>query len=186
MQVSHFSDFKTEIEKSELKQSSIEFDNYTFKIITPFDFSDLLDLLILLLFSSVFLLSSTLLIISILCFSLFWYRLYINFRGIGILKIDFAEKRIFIKNRIVVITILRKIFGIKSENKFSSIKEIKYEESSLMDKLGFIQQKRTYLLLIETFKDPPVAACRFEKEAHAKILVSIFIKFLFEKEKIIA
>jgi hypothetical protein len=186
MEVSSFSDFRKEIEKSDLKKSIIDLGNYTFKIVTPFDFSDLIDLVMLLLFSSVFLLYSSLLVISILSFSLFWHRLYINFRGIGILKIDFMAKKITIKNRVFIINILRKIFEINPENKFNSIKEIRYEESSLMDKLGFIQLKKTYLLLIETFKDTPVAVSRFESEEDVKTLTSILKKFLLTEEKIIA
>lgn len=186
MEVSNFSKFKEEIEKSGLKKSIFEFGNYTFKITTPFDFSDLLDILILLSLSTVFLFSSTLLFISFLCFLLFWHRLFMNFRGIGIFKVDFTAKTIRIKNRVFIINILRSIFRVKSENKFNTIKEIRYEESSLMDKLGFIQQKTTYLLLIETSQDAPIAASRFEEEEDAKIIVSIFEKFLLDKEKIIA
>lgn len=186
MEVSNFSDFKEEIEKSGLKKSILEFGNYTLKITTPFDFNDLLDILILLLLSTVFLFSSTLLFVSFLCFLLFWHRLFLNFRGIGIFKIDFTTKTVRIKNRIFIINILRKFFGVKSENKFNAIKEIRYEESSLMDKLAFMQSKTTYLLLIETSQDAPIAASRFEKEEDAKIMVLIFEKFLLDKEKIIA
>lgn len=186
MEVSNFSDFKEEIEKSEIKKSILEFGNNTFKITTPFDFNDLLDILILLLLSTVFLFSSTLLFVSLLCFLLFWHRLFMNFRGIGILEVDFTAKTIRIKNRVFIINILRNLFGIKSKNMFTAIKEIRFEESSLMDKLGFIQQKTTYLLLIETFQDAPIAASRFVKEEDAKILVRIFEKFLLDKEKIIA
>ena len=180
-----FSDFREEVEKIGLRNPTIKFKNHTLKIITLPDFNDLIDLIILLLLSSSFVVSSSLLILSLICFTLFWYRLYTNFIGFDIFQIDFNTKTINTRNRIFLINIIRKVFGISTENKFSSIKEISYKESPLLDKLGFIRVKNRYLLLLETFKDPPIAISQFKNEKEIEKIMSILKKFVLNKEEII-
>jgi hypothetical protein len=154
MEALNYSDFREEIEKIGLRNPIIKFKNSSVKIITLPDFNDLIDLVILLLFSSLFVVDSSLLILSLICFALFWYRLYTNFIGFDIFQIDFNTKTINTRNRIFLINIIRKIFGISTENKFSAIKEISYKESPLLDKLGFIRVKSRYLFYWKPSKIP--------------------------------
>ena len=186
METLSFSDFRTEIEKTGITNPKIKFDNHLVIVIARPDFSDLIDLLTTLLLSFLFLLNTILIIVSLPCFVLFWHRLFLNFKGCGIIKIDFDEKTITAKNRFFLINLVRKVFGITTKNKFSSLKEISYTESSLIDKLGYLRFKKRYYLFLETVKDAPIAISQFEKEKDARIIEVILKKFLLSKEKIIA
>lgn len=180
-----FSDFRNEVEKTSFTNPKIKFDSHSITVIARPDLSDLTDLFIILIFSFLFLLKTILLVISVPCFVLFWHRLFVNFKGCGIFRIDFVLETINIKNRLVFINVARRIFGITTENRFSSIKEISYTENSLIDKLGYLRFKKRYILFLETFKDIPIAISQFEREKDVKAIVSILKKFLLSKEKII-
>jgi|KBSSwiStaDraftv2_1062776.scaffolds.fasta_scaffold493756_2 hypothetical protein len=185
MGAASFSDFEEEIKKIGLRNPIVKFENRSLKIITTPDFNDIMDLIILLTFSFTFIIDNSLLILSLICFSLFWYRLYTNFIGFDIFQIDFNTNTINTRNRIFLINFIRKVFGIRAENKFSDIKEIGYKENPLLDKLGFIRIRKRYFLLLETIKDPPIAISQFKDEKEIEKIIFILKKFILNKEKII-
>lgn len=173
-----YSDFKEELEKIEFTNHKVTITDESLKIVTMINWGDVLDLIIALLLSSSFLVSTSLLIPSLLCFVLFWHRLYVNFRGIGIVQINFRTTTIVINNRIFLINIFRRIFGIPSKSQFNAVEEISFQESSLMDRLGYLQLTKKYLVLLETTKDAPLAITQFKNEENAKAMVA-FLKKIF-------
>ena len=184
MEASHFAEFRQAIEKANVKSPKIKFSSSSAEIVSSPDIRKIVDLIVLLFFSVVFLFYSPLLILSLIAFVLFWHRLYLNFRGICSLLIDFTDETVTVKNKIFLINAGRQLWGIKKRNKFSAIKELSLKESSLIDKLGYTQSKNRYILYLETYKDPPIAINEFKKEEDARTITSLLQKFLIPKEKL--
>lgn len=182
MTASKFIDFKKELSNTGIKETNMRFQDSTVTLITPINWEDMLDLGIMLLLSFSVFFNTSLLILSAIAFVIFWHRLYMNCRGLGILTINLVERNINIRNRIILINIIRKIFGIKEKHQFSSIIDIRYEDNALIDKLGYLQTRR-FLLLIETHKYPPVSVTQTKNEDEIKKITAFLRKFLQNKDE---
>lgn len=186
MAVINFSDFQREIENIGLKNPRLKFDYHSVKIITLPYFNDILVQVLLWFCSCLFLYDASYLFPCLLMFGASCYFLYFNFIGLGICQIDFTAKTITYKNRILILNLLRNMFGFKRKIEFSDIKEISCKEGLLLDRFSNVGTKTRYQLLIETHTLPAVTIIQFKSEEEAENITAILNKFILHKEKIIA
>ena len=74
--------------------------------------------------------------------------------------------------------------GIRTKHTFSSLKDFSIAENSMFDKLGFLEQREKYFILLETFVSPPFVISELNTREEANALISILKKNLLYKEKI--
>ena len=184
MGISLFISLKEEIDQLSLKKPSVIFKPPLVIFKTNPNIDHFLDLLILLFFSLIFIVSLSLLWLSIIAFAIFWHKMFLNFKGCGRITIDTDAKTITVRNTIPLINLYRKIWGIKKCYNFSSLQNFKAAESSLFDKLGYFEQKKRYFLLMETFSNAPFPVAEFKTREEVVALISILENNLLHKEKI--
>ena len=184
MEVLHFSDFQQEIISVGLKNPKTTIDFNSVKLAPLPFFNDILGQFFLWGGSCIVFLDPVFLFASLLIFCVSLYFLYFHFIGMNVCRIDFTEKKITIKNRIFIFNWIRNLWGMNQSINFNDIKEIRYQEGKLLDRFRYASPTR-YLLTIETFLNPSITASQFKKEEEAQKIVTIFKKFILNKEKII-
>lgn len=186
MEVLNFSDFQKEIQEIRIKNPKFNFDHRSVQIITIPYFFDIFNQ-ILVWFVSIFLaLNNSTLFFGVAVFIWTLYFFYTNFIGLGMCLVDFNTKTISFRNRIFLFNIVRRIFSIKQEVKFSDIKKVAYKKGSDLYLSRVSRGTARYYLLLETYKDPAIIISQFKKEEDAEKITSILRKFILHKEKIIA
>ena len=184
MSNSLFSSLKNKIEKLSLKRPAVSFKNHSVILKTKPGINNILDLIILLIFSCVFIINLSLLWLSVIAFAVFCHKLFLNFKGCNIIIIETDTETIIAKNYIPFITLYRKMWGIRTKHTFSSLKDFSIAENSMFDRLGFLEQREKHFILLETFVSPAFVISELNTREEANALISILKKNLLYKEKI--
>lgn len=184
MDIHNLSTFQKEIQEIGFKNPKIKFNSGLIKIVTLPFFDDIIFQLVLWTLSLTFLFNNSLLFPSIIFFGLSCYYFYMNFIGWDICQIDFNTKNIYFKNRIFILNLSRKIFGIRSKLAFSDINTLGYKQGTLIKSGLYLNDNRFYIVLNSKY-DPSIIISQFKSEKDAENLASILRKFILPKEKII-